>query len=175
VNKALNVLSFAIGWGVCLWAATQNYSWLIPWLGGVGIVAINVSVQKKRRLALAKVFTVVVLGFFFEWMNQHIGFYAFNDHHSIFPPLWLLSFWPVFSLLFIEFFDRYANEPLWVHLLFGSSAALGYYCGEWFQLITFQRPIEIYLALFCLVWAFQYFFIVKAVQFVRRRPILWGS
>ncbi len=172
MNKTLNVISFKIGWAVCLWAASQNYSWLIPWLCGVGLVAINVSVQKKRRLALAKVFTVVVFGFLFELLNQHLGFYEFPNHNSFFPPLWLLSFWPVFSLLFIEFIDGYANKPLWFHLLIGVSGAVGYFFGEYAGLIIFERPLEIYLTLFCLVWAFQYFFIVKVVQIVRRRPIL---
>ncbi len=119
MNKTLHLISFKIGWAVCLWAASQNYSSLIPWLCGIGLVAINVSVQKKRRLALAKVFTVIFFGFLFEWLNQNLGFYFFPNHNSLLPPLWLLSFWPVFSLLFIEFLDHYANKPLWFHLLIG--------------------------------------------------------
>lgn len=175
MNKTLHLVSFKIGWAVCLWAASQNYSSLIPWLCGVGLVAINVSVQKKRRLALAKVFTVVGCGVLFELINQHLGFYNFPQQTSFFPPLWLLSFWPVFSLLFIEFLDRYASKPLWFHLVVGITGAAGYYCGEWFNLIAFQRPLEIYLSVFCLVWAFEYYFIVKAVQIVSRRPILLQS
>ncbi|MBY0383938.1 DUF2878 family protein [bacterium] len=167
MNKSLNLLSFKIGWALCIWAAMLQQP-LLSWLCGLGLLTINISVQKKRRRALLKVFVAILLGVCFETLNQHIGFYTFPNHSSFFPPLWLLAFWPVFSLLFIEFLDLFATKPFWFHLLIGFTGGLGYYCGQWANLLVFQSPNSPWLIAFSITWAVQYFLIVKAVSLVER-------
>ncbi len=173
MNKTLNLISFKIGWALCIWAAVIHQP-LFSWLAGFALLTINISVQKKRRISIAKVTTVMALGFFFETLNQHLGFYVFPEHASFFPPSWLLAFWPAFSLLFIDFMDVFMYKPVWFHLAVGITGAAGYYCGEWSQLLMFSRPLTLSLSLFCLVWAVQYLTIVKAATFVGRRSFLQG-
>ena len=167
MNKSLNLLSFKIGWALCIWAAMLQQP-LLSWLCGLGLLTINISVQTKRRVVLLRVFTVIALGLFFETLNQHIGFYTFPRHTSFLPPLWLLAFWPTFSLLFIEFLDLFATKPFWFHLLVGFTAGLGYYCGQWAGLLIFTEPNIPWLTAFSLTWALQYLLIVKAVSLVEQ-------
>jgi hypothetical protein len=171
VNKTLSLLSFKIGWALCIWAAIAHHA-SYAWLTGLALLTINISVQKKRRVALAKVGTAIFLGFAAEIINMHLGFYEFPNTDSIFPPLWLLAFWPVFSLLFIEFLDLFKHKPLWFHFLVGVTGAAGYYCGQWVNLILFKEPLLISLGLFCIVWSLQYIAIMKATEFVGKMSFL---
>lgn len=168
MNKTLNLLSFKIGWALCIWAAIQNQP-MLSWLAGLALVTINISVQKKRRISLAKVICALILGFSFETLNSHLGFYSFPNHSGLLPPSWLMAFWPVFSLLFIEFMDVFETKPVWFHLLVGVSGALGYYCGQWINLIHFNEPLTYSLGLFCFAWSIQYLLIVKTTSLVGRK------
>jgi Protein of unknown function (DUF2878) len=168
VNKTLNLISFKIGWDLCIWAAIQHQA-MLSWLAGCALVTINISVQKKRRISLAKVVCVLALGFSFETLNAHLGFYTFPNHYSFLPPSWLMAFWPAFSLLFIEFMDVFDTKPFWFHLLVGVTGALGYYCGEWINLIHFREPVSYSLGFFCAVWALEYLVIVKTTSLVGRK------
>lgn len=168
MNKTLNLISFNIGWALCIWAAIQNQP-LLSWLAGCALVTINISVQKKRRVSLAKVMSVLILGFSFETLNAHLGFYSFPHHTSFLPPTWLMAFWPTLSLLFIEFMDLFETKPIWFHLLVGAVAALGYYCGEWLHLIHFREPVSYSLGFFCIAWSLEYLLIVKTTSLVGRK------
>jgi len=171
VNKALHLLSFKIGWALCLWAAITQWP-LFSWLIGLGLLTVNISLQKRRRISICKVLTVLLLGPVFELVNLHLFLYQFPLNPAWHPPMWLLAFWPVFALMFIEWIDAIAHKPLWWHFLLGVSGGLGYYGGEWAQLIAFNEPKVLTVSIFCALWAVEYILIMKATVWVGKLSFL---
>ena len=160
MNKVFHFLSFGLGWALCLWAAIAQWP-LFSWMVSLGLLTVNISLQERRRISIAKVLVVLLLGFVFELVNRHLGFYEFPKNEAWYPPSWLLAFWPAFSLLFMEILDDLASRPLWSHFLIGLSGGAVYFCGEYVNLIRFHEPKIVTFSLFCVLWSVEYILLVK--------------
>ena len=171
MNKVLHLFSFNIGWSLCVWAAVAQWP-LFSWMVGLGLVIVNIAVQPRRRIAIGKVLTVIALGSLMELFNLQLGLYTFPKDPSWHPPAWLFAFWPVFSLMFIDFIEGISRKPLWIHFIIGVIGGAGYYCGEWIGLITFREPKMISLALFSTIWAIEYILLMKATVAVGKFSFL---
>lgn len=171
MSKALHLFSFGLGWALCFWAAMAQWPRL-SWMMSLGLLVITISLQERRRISISKVLVVLCLGFIFELVNMHVGFYEFPKSHSWYPPSWLLAFWPVFALLFMDVIGTSSKRPLWWNFLFGLLGGGFYFLGEWANLIRFHEPKALTFALFCILWSCEYVLLVKLSRIAGRLSFL---
>lgn len=147
----------------------------LSWMISLGLLVVNISLQERRRISISKVLVVLVLGFVFELVNMHVGFYEFPKSHTWYPPSWLLAFWPVFALLFMDIIGSSAKKPFGWNFLFGLIGGGLYYLADWANLIHFHDPKAVTFALFCVLWSLEYILLVKLTRMAGRLSFLQRS
>ncbi len=171
MNKALHLFSFGLGWVLCFWAAIAQWPRL-SWMISLGLLVVNIAIQERRRISISKILVVLTLGFVIELVNRHVGLYEFPKNHAWYPPSWLLAFWPIFALLFMDVIGSSSPRPLWWNFIFGVVGGLAYYAGEWANLIHFNDPKAVTIPLFCILWSCEYILLVKLTRIAGRLSFL---
>jgi hypothetical protein len=144
-----------MSWGACLLGALNDAVWIGFSVSVTSCVLAVLISSPKRRIDFLKVGIVIALGMLFEAINARLGLYSFIPDQE-FPPAWLLSFWPAFSIMFIEMLKYFYNKPFAVKFLAGFVGGAGYWAGEWLGLIRFHEDKYVMMFVFALVWSIEF-------------------
>lgn len=122
----------------------------------------------RRRIDFLKVGLVIALGIFFEFFNEWMPFYHFVPN-SKFPPIWILCFWPAFSILFIETLKPLYYRNFFIRYGAGLLGGMTYWSGDYLGLIQFQDDRNLTMGAFVALWAVQFVLLLRVSQYIDRR------
>ncbi len=157
VNGAL----YTLGWILIVYWGGRDSNWIPLTIFCVlyGTQLFLFSRYEKKSLPISPILSIYALffGFVQEMVLTHAHLLHY-PHQGFFPPLWLLSLYPLFalnlncSLLFIN------NNLFLSFFLGGGGALLSYFCGEKFGSVSLLSPFS-YGAIF-VSWGLYLSFIV---------------
>lgn len=157
-----------MGWGLCAYAAYINNGDLAM-LVALVIVTINlVWVSRTQRIDMMKSVTGFSLGFFFEFLNMHLGVFTYTEPMTI-PPLWIVAFWPMMATLFFDSFKFLFSKSTVFCFLFGLLGGLSYYSGESIGRLHFKDPQILSVGIFSVVWALEFLLTIYCFKILERR------
>ena len=157
--NGLSAVLFKIGWAVCLWSAVSKQPAFTLWTS-LGSLSILIYFSTNKRADVLKMVLVLFFGPVIEAVNLQLGFYHLTLANSY--PLWLISFWPVFAILFFSVIKLFYGKNIYTNALVGFSGGLGYFCGQWLGLLKFNEPTLVSLVCFSVVWALEFLILLWA-------------
>ncbi len=168
MNYVIHIFLFIVSWGACVFGAMNG----APWLSfGVSATCLTLAVllsSPRRRVDFLKVGLVIFIGVVCEYFNELLPFYKFIPE-SKYPPVWILCFWPAFSILFIETLEPLYRRNFFVRYAAGLLGGMTYWSGEQLGLIQFEPEKALTMGAFAALWAVQFVLILKVAHFIDRR------
>lgn len=164
----IHIFLFVLSWGACVFGALNG----APWLSfGVSATCLTLAVllsSPRRRVDFLKVGLVIFLGVGFEFFNELMPFYQFIPE-SKYPPVWMLCFWPAFSILFIETLKPLYYRNFVFRYGAGLLGGMTYWSGEYLGLIEFLPEKSLTMGAFAALWAVQFVLLLRVAHFIDRR------
>lgn len=164
----IHLFLFGLAWGACVFGAHVGAAWISF---GMSVTCLTLAIlicSPKRRIDILKVALIVPLGVGFEYFNEFLPLYTFIPE-SKYPPVWMLCFWPAFSILFIEVLEFLYPRHLIVKFIFGFLGGMSYWPGQYLGLIQFQGNPYLSMVIFAGIWAVQFVLLLRISEAIDRR------
>ena len=153
----LTFLFFQIGWLACVTLGNEAFPYIVAY---VFIHSYLSSPHPKKIFAI--VLSCTALGYGLDTTLTALGIFHFPDTMYIFPPLWFLGVWLIFTTL-LQFSARWLSRwPIWQLSLWSAiMAPASYFAGSLMTGLVLQQPLWWTLGLIALEWAIVYPLLVK--------------
>lgn len=141
----LNSLCYTTGWFWCVLFGIHNQS-ILAVIGAVFLILLQLYCTKLKNIALyiqdvLLVIFSIPLGFFLEIFFIQTNLIDYVDGDKMFPPIWIILLYPLFSLLLNHSLEMVKKNYL-ASFLFGFvGAPLSYIAGVSLGGLTFPYPL----------------------------------
>lgn len=151
----IHAFLFYMSWAACLLGALNEAVWIGFSVSITSCVIAVLISSPRRRVDFFRVIVIICLGFVLEAVNMHLRLYSFVPESTL-PPAWLLSFWPAFSILFLDILKFFNNRAFVYKFIAGFTGGAGYWAGQWLALIEFREDKYVMMFVFAMIWAVEF-------------------
>lgn len=154
-------MSFA----ACFFGAMNKALWMGLSVSVTACVVAVLLTSYRRRVDFFKITFIIIMGCTFEVINGRLGLYNY-DIQGRWPPVWLFSFWPTFSILFIDVLKFLYTKPFVLRYFVGFLGGMVYWNGEWLGLLSFKHDKVVMMFVFALTWAIEFIILLYSARVI---------
>ncbi|HEV8052029.1 MAG TPA: DUF2878 family protein [Parachlamydiaceae bacterium] len=171
-SSVLNSLCYTVGWFWCVLVGIHGYP-ILAAMGAIILTFIQLYHIKQRDVGLyiQDLFLVVFsipLGILIELFFTQIGFIKYSNTTIAFPPIWIISLYPLFSLL-INHSLKVVKKSYPISFLMGFlGAPLSYMAGRSLGGLTFPYSMPYTWIILGISWGLFLCILVKIARILEK-------
>lgn len=152
------VLFNALGFNAAWWLCLLGVKWAMPWLGPVAMLlflAIHFRYLAYGKREFYLLLSVALLGTMVDSTKAFTGLIEYRGGYGIawLAPLWITAMWVGFAALLNHALGWLRGRYLLAALLGALFGPLSYITGVNFNILEFQMPKAVSIAVLAAVWA----------------------